>query len=296
MKKNWGGSWTIQKLEAFEDYVSAYLTIMHNTRKKHNGWPQEIIYFDGFAGSGKKENNNDDEQKSLFEEMQIDIQEQNVYKGSAERVLGLDKKFDKYIFVDFDENAISSLKKSLEEKKLSNKNCYYIVNDINVVINHFINKFNPQKSALVFLDPFGMQVNWENIEKMKDKRIDLWILLPSGVIINRLLDRKGQLIHSEKLEKHLGISEKQIKQIFYKTTSQPNLFGEDETIVNKKSNIIHKIAEVYIQKLKTIFKHVTQPLELKNSRNVTIYHFIFASNNKTAFKIASQIIEKKNKK
>lgn len=51
-KQNWGGSWTEQKLDAFEAYVDAYLKIMYSTRKKCNGWPQEIIYFDGFAGSG----------------------------------------------------------------------------------------------------------------------------------------------------------------------------------------------------------------------------------------------------
>ena len=37
------------------------------------------------------------------------------------------------------------------------------------------------------------------------------------------------------------------------------------------------------------------PLKLYNTKNVPIYHFVFASNNPTALKIAKQIIEKKNK-
>ncbi len=44
----WGGNWTVQKLDAFVDYVKAYLTIMKN----YPYW--ETIYFDGFAGSGEQ--------------------------------------------------------------------------------------------------------------------------------------------------------------------------------------------------------------------------------------------------
>ncbi|MEP0862608.1 MAG: hypothetical protein HRF52_14335 [Ignavibacterium sp.] len=56
-KNVWGGSWTEEKLEAFEQYVNAYLSIMNAQKKKYNGWPT-IIYFDGFAGSGKRTKEN----------------------------------------------------------------------------------------------------------------------------------------------------------------------------------------------------------------------------------------------
>ena len=50
----WGGRWTDEKLDAFEKYVRAYLTIMNKYRHKYN-W--KLLYFDGFAGSGTR---NDD--------------------------------------------------------------------------------------------------------------------------------------------------------------------------------------------------------------------------------------------
>jgi hypothetical protein len=57
---------------------------------------------------------------------------------------------------------------------------------------------------------------------------------------------------------------------------------------------IEKIAELYIEQLKTIFDYVTEkPLVLYNTRNTPIFHFACASNNQTAIKIASQIIKKK---
>ena len=47
-KKSWGGKWTETKLDAFEKYVRAYLSIM----SRFPYW--KIVYFDGFAGSGER--------------------------------------------------------------------------------------------------------------------------------------------------------------------------------------------------------------------------------------------------
>jgi hypothetical protein len=45
--------------------------------------------------------------------------------------------------------------------------------------------------------------------------------------------------------------------------------------------------------MKTIWKYVTEkPLRLDNRNGVPIFHFVFASNNQSAIKIANQIIKK----
>ena len=140
-----------------------------------------------------------------------------------------------------------------------------------------------------------MQINWDSIKTLKGKRVDLWILVPSGVIVNRLLDNKGELIFHDRLESFFGLSIQEIKKVFYEEKKEETLFGEEEKIT-KVDDSIAKIAEIYICNLKKIFQYVTEkPLLLKNSKNVTIYHFVFASNNKTAYKIARQIIGKKQK-
>ena len=149
--------------------------------------------------------------------------------------------------------------------------------------------------SLTMIDPFGMQVNWGSIKQLKETKTDLWILIPSGVIINRLLDRNGKLSHIEKLVSFFGLSEAEIKEHFYKKHTSRGLFDiEDE--VQKISEPFKKIAEVYIQQLETIFKYVTpEPLVLTSSRNVPIYHFALASNNAAALKIANDIIGRGNK-
>ena len=58
--------------------------------------------------------------------------------------------------------------------------------DANERILELVNyaKVHPKCATLVLLDPFGMQLNWETIQALKDiKHIDLWILVPSGVIV-----------------------------------------------------------------------------------------------------------------
>ena len=292
----WGGSWTEEKLDAFEKYVNAYLTIMNTFRDKHN-W--KLIYFDGFAGSGTR-NENDVQPISellldLFNDECLDEDELNTYRGAAERVLGIEQRgFDWYVFVDKSMESSQQLEKRLEKFK-SQRNLVFRTSDANEQISLLANAMKKDNSlaALVLLDPFGMQVDWKSIELLKGTRTDLWILIPTGVIVNRLLDRKGELTHIEKLTSFFGKDEDFLRDYFYKKRTVETLFGETE-IVEKVKQPIEKIAQLYIEQLGKIYKHFTdKPLVLCNSRHTPIFHFACASNNPTAIKIAKQIINKK---
>lgn len=293
---SWGGTWTEEKLDALEKYVNAYLTIM-NAKRCEYGW--KLIYFDGFAGSGSR--NEDGTQpvselmSDLFKDEYIDEEELNTYKGAAERVLGIKQRgFDQYVFVDKSRISSQQLEERLTPFK-KEKNLVFKVSDANEQVTTLAQAMlkNKRLASLVFLDPFGMQVDWASIEQLKGTRTDLWILIPTGVIVNRLLDRKCDLTHIDKLTSFFGKDESFLIDYFYKKRREETLFGETE-IVEKVKKPIEKIAELYIEQLKTIFKHVTEkPLVLYNTRSTPIFHFACASNNETAIKIASQIISKK---
>ena len=292
----WGGSWTEEKLDALEKYVNAYLTIM-NVQKNKYGW--KLIYFDGFAGSGSRNEDGtqtvSDLMLDLFNDEYIDEEELNTYKGAAERVLGIKQSgFDWYCFVDKNKASSQQLEERLAPFK-QEKNLVFRTSDANEQVSLLAKSLHNNKAlaSLVLLDPFGMQVDWASIEKLKDTRTDLWILIPTGVIVNRLLDRKCELTHIEKLTSFFGKDEEFLKEYFYKKRKVDTLFGETE-IIEKVKKPIEKIAELYIDQLKTIFKYVTEkPLVLYNTRNTPIFHFACASNNQTAITIASQIIKKK---
>lgn len=293
---SWGGEWTEQKLEAFEKYVKAYLTIMNIHRDKY-GW--ELVYFDGFAGSGTRGTTviEEEEVPSLFDvsELEISTSEMDVYSGAAERVLRLDKRgFDYYYFNEPDEKSMESLKSKLGEL-IQDKRVAFRSEDANKEIIKLANGFKTHKNlkGLVFLDPFGMQVDWNSLKALKGCAVDLWILVPTGVIINRMLDKKGNLFHTNKLQKFFGLGEDFIKKYFYEEHKEKTIFGDEHHHLKKIPDAIPRIAQLYIDLLKTIFKEVSdEPLILRNTRGVPIFHFVFASNNPTAKKIASQIIGK----
>jgi len=295
--KSFGESWTEQKLNAFIKYVEAYLAIL-NVYKQKFSW--QTVYFDGFAGYGKRKNYNQDENLSLDIFGSEDEEELFVYEGSVKRVLSLEEPFifDWYYFIDTNSEYIANLEKlkstvthiKAEKIIIRESNC-------NVQLKNLANALAINKSlaALVFLDPFGMQVRWNSIKQLKDTRSDIWILVPSGVAINRMLDRKKQLKNRTKLETFFGLTVEEIEDIFYKDISEETLFGSVEGI-QKIANPISKILEIYIRQLKTIWRYVTEsPLILRNSKNTPIFHLLFASNNRTALKVASEIVEKEQK-
>jgi three-Cys-motif partner protein len=287
----WGSDWTIEKLDAFKKYVDAYLTIMDVYKKKHE-W--KTLYFDGFAGSGDCDRKNESKGVTDYSHLLdfgIEEAETEVYKGAAERVLSLKRKFDYYYFIDMDGDSLKKL-----QEKLSPFAVDYCLQfregDANRYIKELSAALNKNKKlkSLVLLDPFGMQINWESIELLRDTASDIWILVPSGVIINRLLDRKGKLKNIAKLCSFFGMTEEGIRNEFYTEDVTPTIFGH-ETIIQKKQEPIRKIADLYIKRMKGIWKHVTpEPLVMKNTKNVEIFHFVFASNNSTGLRIAKDII------
>jgi len=103
----WGGKWTKVKLDAFSKYVSAYLTIM----SKQKQW--QTIYFDGFAGSG---NRFEKKKSTLYTQLKLTIEEDHVYKGSAERILTLPNNlsFDFHYFVDLHQESLDKLEIKLQ--------------------------------------------------------------------------------------------------------------------------------------------------------------------------------------
>lgn len=297
-QSSWGGMWTEQKLDTFESYVRAYLTIMNSFRDKFH-W--KLLYFDGFAGSGTRKNDDPDREvkklKTLFGDQLIDNTDLSVYQGAAERIVRLEstmRGFDYYYFIDKQEDNCTALELKLSKYNTVGRKVFR-PGDANMQALYLANALRRDKNmkALALLDPFGMQINWEVIESLSGPNIDLWILIPSGVIVNRLLKTTGELMYPDRLVQFFGLPEQELMDRFYVRKKELTLFGEEETI-EKKSHCIERIAELYVERLGELFPFVTpEPLVMKNNHNVPIFHFVCASFNQTAVKIAQQIIDKR---
>jgi len=270
-----GGNWTEAKMEIVVNYAKAYLIIMNK-----QPWAK-TIYFDGFAGSGL-----------------IGAEEsKETIKGTALRILDINKPkpFDIYYFVEKNERNKISLQ-SLIETNYFGKNAHVVKADCNDKLIDMAKYLKKEKNyrALAFIDPYGMTVNWESIENLKGLGIDLWILVPTGLGVNRLLKNDQNIPEAWliKLEKFLGLSRKEILDHFYSEVITNTLFG-DTTIISKEKKVIEKIGSLYTQRLKTIFGYVSDSFVMRNSTNSIMYHFMMATNNPSALKLANEVIKPK---
>lgn len=282
----WGGPWTTKKLNAFEKYVKAYLKIIKNQPQ----W--KSIYFDGFAGSGQRRSKSDN---PLFAGLNLLEEETNLYKGAAERLvnMGTPYVFNFYYFIEKSVESKEKLKSKLEALPASkNKKLEFREGDCNQEIMKLSKALKTnQFAALVFLDPFGMQIDWESISSLHGTRSDIWILIPTAVIVNRLLDKDGKLKNLKNLESFFGLSEAEIRNIFYPKTELTDIFGNPVSLTQKVLDPINKIAQVYCTNLEKLWKYVSKPLMLENRSGAPLFHFVFASNNEKAHKIAESIIK-----
>lgn len=282
---NFGGDWTEAKIEILVEYAQAYLSIMNKYADKF-GW--KLLYFDGFAGSGFIKKGNDENQKIII--------------GAAKRILDIDepRPFDQYYFVEKEIENVDELVEKVV-KNYSHKTINVLNTDCNEKIQSMSEFLKTQKGkqyrVLAYIDPCGMQVNWKSLTALQELSVDAWILVPTGMGVNRLLKRNGRISDAwlERLEVFLGMPKNEIVEYFYSKTVVPTLFG-DEVVTSKEEKAIERSAELYQARLKELFKFVTNPYILKNKSNSTMFHFYMVSNNKTAQKIANEIIEKYNKR
>ena len=296
-----GGEWTIDKMEIVVSYTKAYLTIMN----KQN-WVK-TLYFDGFAGSGHirlDETNNEESCDSKPFDLYCFADKektQEAIKGAALRVLEISdpKPFDVYYFVEKDKNNKASLEKTIKEVyPNSDRNTFVIEGDCNTKLKDmaiFLKKKSAYR-ALAFIDPYGMSVNWDSIESLKGTGVDLWILVPTGIGIGRMLTKNGIIEDSwlSRLELFLGMDRKDITAHFYTNRTHQTLF-ETVDYIEKEKGAIEKAGELYRKKLNTVFKHVSDSFVMKNGNNVIMYHFMMATNNKAGLTIANDIIKPKYK-
>lgn len=295
MSHSFGGDWTQEKLERVRKYLSAYTTLMKgNERSRH----LRIAYIDAFAGTGYRTLRQDQDPNSLMLPLLAEPEPQQFLDGSARIALKVEPQFDKYIFIEKDEKRFQELRKLEDEFQALKSKITLIKQDANTYLTDLCQNYNwSNNRAVLFLDPYGMQVDWQTIQAIaRTKAIDLWYLFPMGVAVNRLLKKNGQINEDWQQSLNRIFGEAGWYDEFYKSETTPGLFGE-ETRINKTSDFASSIQMYFIKRLKTVFPSVAEnPLTLYNSRNNPLYLLCFASANEkggpTAIKIAQHILRR----
>jgi three-Cys-motif partner protein len=260
-------------------------------------------YLDAFAGTGFRTSPvaADRAEGSLFEDALEDPDTDALKKGSAYVALRTDPPFGRYIFVDRNPTHAESLGALRKEfPNLANRISVRAA-DANTFLQQWCRETDWNRNrAVVFLDPYGMQVDWSTIETIAaTEAIDLWILFPLGQAVNRLLTKSDipEGRQADRLIQFFGTDG--WKEAFYEEASnQPSMFdllGEGTGYA--KRTTFEAIGRYFVDRLQQVFVGVSKnPLPLQNSKGVPLYLLCFAAANpkgaKPALRIANHLLRR----
>jgi three-Cys-motif partner protein len=285
--ENWvhrfGGDWTTAKLSVVSDYLSAYT----NALKRQ---PFKTGYIDAFAGTGYRAPPAQDE-APLFEDFpDFAAPEESLLDGSARLALKAVPPFNRYVFIERSKErceALELLKTEFPEKA---KQIDVKQGDANPVIQSMCEKDWSKHRAVLFLDPYGMQVEWETIVAVAGtKAIDLWVLFPLGIGVNRLLTRSGEIPAGWRNRLNLLLGTEDWFDEFYRVEATTSLFG-DPMVERVKKATTETIGKYFNERLRSVFADVApEPKVLSNSQGNPLYLLCFAAGNPKGAPVAMKI-------
>lgn len=279
------GRWSEEKLDLLAQYLQAYSTIMNKQKTPDNPtgepWLKAYYYIDAFAGSVRPRAKED---------------EQRYIDGSPLRALQTEPQFDGYWFVDVSPRRIERVQALREEFPdriidVRRGNCNEVL--CNEIVPQL--PYSSKQRAFVFLDPYGLQVDWETVRELANTRTcDIFVNF-SVMGVTRLLprDQNPEPEVIEQLNKVMG-STNWITQIYREPPAiQLDIFGNSTEPVSSRDSIQGEwLASLYAEQLRSLFPHVSRPVLMRNSTNSVLYALCLASHNQTAIKITNDIFNR----
>lgn len=291
-KHYFGGAWTEIKLEIIQKYLNFYTTAL----KKQNF---KLVYIDGFAGTGSRD------EKS--QAMPLFGKEEEIIKlsGSARNALETTPPFDKYIFIEEDKKRFHELEKLKNE--FHSLDITVINDDANQVLITLSKQLSLKSNkyrGVIFLDPYGLNVNWETLQAIAATRLfDVWFLFSiSGLYRQASISYENMEEYKKDcLNKIFGTTKwfdafynqkkKPVQGLLFAETGQnPEEIRRDATV--------KQMEEWVKQRLRKCFPYVSVPKALPE-KGAQLFSLFFCVSNDSpkaiglAQKVANEILKKK---
>jgi three-Cys-motif partner protein len=164
------GKWSLEKLELLHKYLAGYLKVL--TKQT---WCRGYEYIDAFAGTGKP--------KTKDEQRYVD--------GSPRIALSLTPSFTQYHFIEQANWRVAKFEKLRGEFPSHGITIYH--GDCNKILREQILSqlsYPSKKRAIAFIDPFGMQFEWDTMNHLSETKTVEVILNFPVMAINRGVLRK----------------------------------------------------------------------------------------------------------
>lgn len=288
-RKNTVGPWAEEKLNALESYLEFYGRAL----KKQ---PFKRVYIDAFAGAcinkvrdsgtGKKLSPLFLEPKYFFPGQGDAGSQEKFIMGSPVRALGIDNKFHHYYFFDLDRTRAETLR----ELKAFHRGASVEVGDCNSLIRNLAPSLKRSNiRGVAFLDPYGAHLEWATLEALADTgTMEVIINFPLAMAINRLITNSGVVPDSWSNQLTACFGTEEWRAVAY-NCEQTDLW-KDENAMVKNEDASRRLLDLYIERLKKLFKHVAKPRLIRNTRKAPLYYLIWAGPHGLGLKGADHIL------
>ncbi len=283
------GPWAREKLEALGQYLNFYTTAL----KKQGHWVKSLTFVDAFAGAGQaklRKTARASGMESLLAALEpIDQATEEYIRGSPRVALDLVNRFSRYVFIERDPGRAAELEQLRAE---FGEGCRIEVRqgraqeELDELLKGDLGR--PGHLAVVFLDPFGMQISWETIERLAATgRIEVIVNFTLGMAIQRVLPRSAVLRAGwrETLDRFFG-SPDWHGEVFQE---RADLLGSH---TEKRQDAGKRLLEWYRSRLKDAFGHVSPARLIKNTKGSHLYYLIWAGSHPLGLKGAHHILSK----
>lgn len=264
-----GGQHTELKLSIIDGYLRAFTTAL----RPHF---RSLWYIDGFAGTGSRTVRTQRKGGILVEEPTEEIVERR--RGSAQIAIDVHPAFDFLVFIERNKKYVAAL----NELAANNLQRRIVIaeEDANTALKSLIasNRWD-DKRAVVFLDPYGMEVEWSTLEAIAATRaIDVWFLFPLAGLFRQATRRLTDIDKHKRAALTRMFGSSSWKEELYPTNADQDLFG----IAHERRRALNpKGLEDYVRnRLSELFGHVLKPLALPVKKGPQMFSlFLCVSNN-----------------
>jgi three-Cys-motif partner protein len=254
------------------EYLHAYAVIMAAQKRR---WLSAFHYVDAFAGPGIAVTKTRDPEMQAFLE------------GSPRIALASDPPFDRYHFIDKNARRLSVLQEAVTQEGLGLK-CSFSLGDANPLIRDLASSLSSRERALVFLDPYGLQVEWGTVEALGlSKRADVFINFSLMGVVRNLRRRGGPAPGFRLLVERVMGNSKWLDDVY---ALQGRL--DEDPIAVRSELAADTVAGHYSRALHTVFAHVSRAAIMRNTRGSPVYALVLASQRPRAVAIMNDIMAK----
>lgn len=278
-----GGAWTEVKLRAIGDYLAFYTKALQHRPSAHT--PFQKWYIDAFAGTGERTEERTvggllDGQPTRRERLQLE--------GSARRALSIEPPFQEYVFIEANQRRFRALEKLRQE--FPDKDIRPMCGDANVELERLFasppwikgSRYASLQRAVVFLDPYGMNVRWRTLRLLADtKRVDVWYLFPLHAALRQLAHEHGAVDASKRAALTEVFGTENWEEEFYRTADEARDLFDVGGSRRERDADPNKVEAYARRRLQSIFTFVSEPIPLLARRGLRQFSLFLATGNES---------------